>query len=86
MEYRALLTGIEEIVPHPLSVATTYNDPDAIHNGNSIINLGPIYEVCACPCVCTCACACASALLACVFILCVFVCCMCVAYVSRICA
>mmetsp|Transcript_41825 Transcript_41825/g.35147 ORF Transcript_41825/g.35147 Transcript_41825/m.35147 type:complete len:382 (+) Transcript_41825:1-1146(+) len=37
--------GIEEIVPHPLSVATTYNDPDAIHNGNSIINLGPIYEV-----------------------------------------
>jgi len=29
----------------PHSVATTYADPDAIHNGNSIINLGPIYEV-----------------------------------------
>jgi len=28
-----------------LSVATTFADPDAIHNANSIINLGPIYEV-----------------------------------------
>lgn len=37
--------GIEEIVPNPLSVATTFSDPDEIHNGNSIINLGPSYEM-----------------------------------------
>ena len=36
----------QEIMPHALSVTSTYNNPDEMHSGNSIINLGPTYQVC----------------------------------------
>ena len=34
-----------ELHPHPLSPSTTYNDPDAIANGRSIVHAGPTYAV-----------------------------------------
>jgi len=37
--------GIGEIASDPLAPATVFGDPDAISNGFSIVNLGPVYSV-----------------------------------------